>query len=144
MTNRQRLFSTRGNKSKLLKLTDKELMGLYKNVEAGVPFDVAGHLLGISKTTIYQWIKKGTAFIDAEPYDQNPQHEIYAQFQYYIKRSRARYFAGLIRSINDSSPDNVKWDRDWKILVRRDSKNWGRGSRKAKNDNQALPDKKYL
>lgn len=99
-------------------------------VEDGIPYDTAGALYGLSKSTIYEWIRKGNAYRDADKFNRNPNHRKCALFSYYIKRARAIFLWGLIKSINDSSAENKKWDRDWSILVRRDRANWGPGASK--------------
>jgi len=113
-------------------------------VENGLPFDTAGNIYGLSKSSIYEWIRKGDAYIDSELHERNPNHLIFAVFSHSIKRARAIYFMGLVKSINDSSQENEKWNRDWKILSRRDSKNWGPGASKRQKENQEVADLKYL
>ena len=128
MMEKQKLFPFQGRKLRLLKIRYADLQVFFQKVEKGVPYETAANLLGLSKATIYEWLRKGEKYTEQPKHLRNPKHRICAEFSYHLKGARARFLAQLIDSINNSSLENERWERDWKVLQARDSKNWGPGA----------------
>jgi hypothetical protein len=92
-----------------------------KNIRAGIPAEHICPMVGIHKSTFYEWMKKGR---EAKRKDQ------YQEFSDAIEGAKSKYLAGLVVMLTNhvkESYDKSKLDPYLilKILNMRDRDNWG-------------------
>lgn len=104
-----------GSKSRIAEADT--VQALLEAVDAGNYIETAAELAGLSKVTVYDWLKKGDA--GQEPFK---------AFANALKRAQARAEAQAVRNVRLAGKDPRFWAAEMTFLERRHPDRWARRS----------------
>lgn len=122
------------------RLDDKLISQFSRYVRKGLTFETCCELLSINYSLFLFWKRCGESYLAAEGADREPKDEMCARFVRQYRLAFGQYKEGL----NDRLHNSPWWRREMAILERRDRKNYARAEVLGGDEDQFVPDEKFL
>ena len=102
------------------------LKGIAEATTLGHPIQTAGRLIGLGHTTAWDWLRKGTALLEASP-DSTPEElGSFAVFAVTVKDAEAKMVDKQLQYIQRDASQKGGWTAAMTLLERRRPKDFGR------------------